>query len=216
MLLKGELHNSPFVGIFVECNEELAVVPSDLTKAERSLIEESLNVPVKETMFNGSPLIGSLMVMNNKGAVVTDFAAKEELEFLKDYNLLFIEDRINAVGNDILANDVAAIVHPDFEERSIKEISDVLGVEVIKRDLGGIKTVGSAAVITEKGILVNPQVTDEELKFLSDFFKVPAVVATANFGSLYLGASIVANSKGAIVGNLSTTIEIGKIEENLF
>lgn len=216
MLLKGALHNSPFVGIFIECNEELAVVPTDLSSAELSLIEDSLNISVHKTMFNGCPLIGSLMVMNSKGAVVTDFATKEDLEFLKGYNLLFIEDRINAVGNDILANDVAAIVHPDFEERSIKEISDVLDVEVIKKDLGGIKTVGSAAVITKKGMLVNPQVSDDDLKFLSDFFKVPAVVATANFGSLHLGASIIANSKGAIVGELSTTIEIGKIEENLF
>jgi translation initiation factor 6 len=216
MLLKGILHNSPFVGIFLECNEELAVAPTDLSSAELRLIENSLNVSIHKTMFSGSPLIGSLMVMNNKGAIVTDFATKEDLEFLKGYNLLFIEDRINAVGNDILANDVAAIVHPDFEERSVKEISDVLDVEVIKKDLGGIKTVGSAAVITKKGILVNPQVSDEDLKFLSDFFKVPAVIATANFGSLYLGASIIANSRGAIVGELSTTIEIGKIEENLF
>jgi len=40
-------------------------------------------------------------------------------------------------------------------------------------------------------------------------------VATLNYGTPYLGACAIANSKGAVVGSSSTPIELGRIEDGL-
>ncbi|MBD6955778.1 MAG: translation initiation factor IF-6 [Thermoplasmata archaeon] len=214
MLLKGRLHNSPYVGVFSVCNESMAIIPKDSTPDEEKLVKRALDVDVHKTFIGGSPLLGSLMVMNSKGAVVADFGELEDLHFMKDdYNILFINDKINAVGNDILASDRVALVHPDFENETIRYIGEALDVEVVKGMIGGIKTVGSVAVVTKNALLVNPQVDEKEIKFLQDLFRLPVHLTTANFGSIYIGASMIANSKGALVGDLSTPIEVFEIED---
>ncbi|HEU12620.1 MAG TPA: translation initiation factor eIF-6, partial [Euryarchaeota archaeon] len=73
MLLKGRLHNSPYVGVFSVCNESMAIIPKDSTPDEEKLVKRALDVDVHKTFIGGSPLLGSLMVMNSKGAVVADF-----------------------------------------------------------------------------------------------------------------------------------------------
>ncbi|MFP3318203.1 MAG: translation initiation factor IF-6, partial [Thermoplasmata archaeon] len=186
----------------------------DSTPDEEEMVKKALGTDVYRAFIGGSPLIGSLMVINSKGAVVADFGDIEDLSFLKDsYNILFVNDKINAVGNDILASDRVALVHPDFERETLKYIEDALDVEVVKGEISGIKTVGSVALVTKNSLLVNPQVDEKEIKYLEDLFRLPVHLTTANFGSIYIGKSIIANSRGAIVGDLSTPIEIFEIED---
>ncbi len=202
------------MGVYAVANDEIVVLPR--MDIDGRIFEKTLNVKAYFTLLGGSPLIGSLMVMNSKGAVITNFASEEEVEFLMNMmNVLFVEDKINAIGNDILANDKAALVHVDFDRETVKYIEDALDVEVVKGTIGGIKTVGSAAVVTNKGMIVHPQVEEEELKFLSNLFGVPVYISTANYGSLYVGASIVANDFGAVVGEKTSNVEIDRIENAL-
>ncbi|MCD6275197.1 MAG: translation initiation factor IF-6 [Thermoplasmata archaeon] len=214
MIRKASIHGSPFVGVYASCNNDLVVLPQSF-EGEK-VFADTLKVEVFKTTLGGSPLIGSLMVMNSKGAIITNFADEEDVEFLfPRMNVLFIEDKINAVGNDILANDKAAMVHVDFDRETVKLIEEVLDVEVVKGTIGGIKTVGSAAVVTNKGMIVHPNVDDHEIEFLKDLFGVPVYITTANYGSLYLGASLVANDFGAVVGDRSSNVEIDRIENAL-
>ncbi|MGC8609725.1 MAG: translation initiation factor IF-6 [Thermoplasmata archaeon] len=216
MLLKGVIKGSPYIGVYAEANESIAIVPKDAEKNSINDIERALGVEVYTTFIGGSPLIGSLLILNSHGAILPDFSDIEDVQFLKnDYNILFLEDKLNAVGNDILANDKVALIHEGFSDETAKLISDVMDVEVVKGKIGGIPTVGSVAVITKKALLVNPQVDDDELKYLSSLFGVPAYVVTANFGSIFIGASLIANSKGAYIGQNSTVVEISRIEEYL-
>ncbi|MEM0145085.1 MAG: translation initiation factor IF-6, partial [Thermoplasmata archaeon] len=166
MLLKGRVHNSPYVGVFSVANESIAIIPKDLSKEEEKMFTKAMDVDVYRTFIGGSPLIGSLMVLNSKGAVVTDFGDMEDIKFLKDsYNVYFINDKINAVGNDILANDRVALVHPDFQNDTLKYIEDALDVEVVKGEISGIKTVGSIAVVTKNSLIINPQIDEDEKKY---------------------------------------------------
>ena len=91
----------------------------------------------------------------------------------------------------------------------------VLGVEVERRAVAGIDTVGSACLATSKGVVCHPRTGEDELKALSEFFGAPAVIATLNYGTPYLGACAIANSKGAYVGSRSTPIELGRLEDGL-
>lgn len=217
MISKLSIFGSPYVGVYIISNDKMTIVPRGTDQRIIKKIKATLKVnTVFETILAGSPLLGSLAVMNNKGAVITDFALEDDVNFLFDkLNVLFIVDKINAVGNDILANDHAALVHEDFEKGTIKIIEDALDVEVVKGRIGGIKTVGSAAIVTNKGMLVHPKTTNEEMEFLKDLFKVPVYMTTANYGSIYLGASMVANIHGAIVGEKTSTVEIDRIENGL-
>ncbi|CAC11203.1 translation initiation factor eIF-6 related protein [Thermoplasma acidophilum] len=177
--------------------------------------QEVLQVDVRRISIDNSSLIGTMMVMNSNGLIVPYGSEITGLGDLDGRNVLQLKDKINAIGNDIIANDHGAIIHKNFSNRSRKEIEDTLGVETIRTTIGNILTVGSAGILTSKGMLVNPETDDDELEFLRDFFKVSVKSGTANFGSIYVGASIVANSKGVLVGKDTTPIEMDRIDDVL-
>ncbi|MEM0157948.1 MAG: translation initiation factor IF-6 [Thermoplasmataceae archaeon] len=215
MIKKISILKSNFIGVYARAWEDIAFLP---VMAEAEVIEQfrdHLGVDVRLTQISSSNLIGSLMVMNSNGLVVNQMGDDAILGDMGNRNVLYLKDKVNAVGNDILANDRGAIIHRAFSASSKRKIEDALGVEVIKGSIGGIKTVGSAAVLTKKGLLVTPEATEDEIAFLSEFFKVPAKSGTANFGNIYIGSSVVANSKGIFVGRDTTPIEIGRIDDVL-
>ena len=119
------------------------------------------------------------------------------------------------MGNNILANNKAALIHEEFSDESVRTIREVLGVEVVKGKFKEVRTVGSSGLITSSGLVIPPNMTDDEIDELGKIFGVKGRVGTANFGSLYIGASVVSNSKGALIGEDSTTVEISNIEEAL-
>ena len=122
---------------------------------------------------------------------------------------------MNASGNDIPVNDFGALVRPDVKEKTIKDIKGVLQVPVHQGTIASLKTVGMAAVVTNKGLLCHPKVTEDEKKKLEKLFQVPVMIGTVNHGSPLIGSGLIANSKGAIIGDMTTGIEMGRIEEAL-
>ena len=135
---------------------------------------------------------------------------KKHLQFKR------IKDRLNACGNNILVNDNAALVNPDLGRTAIKQIEDILQVEVVQGMVAGHKTVGSVCVATNKGVLCHPSTSKAELEMLRSLFKVPTAIGTLNYGAPMVGASMIANSKGAAIGFRSTPIEMGRVEDVLF
>ncbi len=160
-------------------------------------------------------MIGSLLTLNSHGAVVTGFVEKEELRAFGDFPVLVLPHRLNAAGNNILCNDRGAVVHPGYDDKTLRLISDALGVEAVRGTLAGMRTIGSAGVATNKGVLVHPHASERELEIVQNVLKVPARITTANYGTAQVGACLVANSKGAVVGMRTTPIELGRIEEGL-
>ncbi len=216
MIQKTRVFNSPFLGVYLRTWEKYTLVPSNLDRDMSRVISESLDTELIELTLGGTKLLGSLSVMNTKGILLSNLASDDEKEKIpSDLNVAFLKDQINALGNDILVNDKAALIHEDFDRKSMRVIEDVLDVEVRKGSFGEIKTVGSCGLITTQGLILPPSMSDEEIDEMSNFFGVKGKIGTANFGSLYVGASVVANSKGALIGEDSTTIEISNIEEAL-
>lgn len=216
MLKLGEINGNPYVGVYCAASEDYAVLPEGVEARIVREIERVLGVKAIVTNIAGSIVIGSLLVMNSNGVVVTNFAERKELERLpRELRVGMMEERLNAAGNNILANDNAAIVHPRASSHTVRMIEDVLGVEAVRRSIAGVDTVGSACIVTSKGVLCHPRTSTEELRVLSELFKVPATVGTLNYGTPYLGACAVANSKGAYVGSRTTPIELGRLEDGL-
>jgi translation initiation factor 6 len=216
MLKLGDVNGSPYIGVYCVASEQLAILPDVVDEKVVKDVGRILGVKVILTNIAGATIVGSLAAMNSKGIVVTNFAERHEIARLpKGLRVGKMEEKLNAAGNTILANDNAALVHPEATRDTVRMIQDVLGVEVLRRSVAGIDTVGSACIATSKGVICHPRTTEDELKDISGFFKVPAAIATLNYGTPYLGACAIANSKGAYIGSRSTPIELGRLEDGL-
>ena len=217
MLQLLDFNENPNLGVFCRTNDDLAFIRKDLSKKVKKKIKSVLDVDLIELSIADATIIGSLLAINSKGAVVTDFVDIDAVAVIKDhgFDVCIISDKINAAGNDILVNDKGALVHPDLQEKSLNCIKETLKVPVFRGTIGSLKTVGMAAVVTNKGLLCHPKVTEEEKEILNKVFNVNVMIGTVNHGSPIIGSGLVANTKGAIIGNLTTGIEMVRIEEAL-
>ena len=207
---------TPNIGVYTVANESFAFIAGDAAPEFVRDVEEALQVETTLMTVAGSFVIGSLVVMNSNGAVVSGLADSREMEIIgKCIKCTPIDDPLNAAGNNILANDKGAIVNPGYTKDLIKDISDALGVECVPSTIAGINTVGSICRATNKGCVCHADASDDDMKLIEDVLKVECIRTTVNHGSRMLGAGILANSKGALIGDDTTPIEMGKIEEGL-
>ncbi|KYK32191.1 MAG: hypothetical protein AYK22_07550 [Thermoplasmatales archaeon SG8-52-3] len=220
MLQLLDFNENPNLGVFCRANDEIAFIRKGLSNKVKNKIISALDVKLIELSIADATIIGSLITFNSKGALVCDFIDEDSLKIIKDqgFEVCIISDKINAVGNDILVNDTGALVHSELKDKTIEMIQKTLKVPVYRGTIGNLNTVGMAAVVTNKGLLCHPKATDDEKRTLEKVFGVNVMIGTVNHGSPVIGSGLVANSKGAIIGNLTTGIEMGRIEEalNLF
>jgi len=216
LLQLADFHGNHFIGVFCVCSDRVAFVPE---QADDSFIEELgsvLEVEIERLSIDGSPLLGSLISMNSRGAMVANFALDADIERLATWvRVERMEEVLNAAGNNMLVNDKGALVHPDITDDCIDTISSVMGVPVKTGTVGKMSTVGASAVATNKGLLCHPGITDEEQKLVEKVLGVPSGIGTANFGSPLVGASIVSNTRGGLTGTRTTGVELNRIEDAL-
>lgn len=217
MLELLDFNENPNVGVFCRANDEIAFVQKGLRKKDKNKISSTLDVNLVELQIADASIIGSLLNFNSTGAIVTDLVDTETIKVIEQQGIdvCIVEDKFNAAGNDVLINDKGALVHPNLEDKAIKQIEKTCNVPVYRGTIGLLKTVGMAAVVTNKGLLCHPKVTQEEQHNLEKIFDVQAMIGTVNHGVPLIGSGLVANTKGAIIGNLTTGIEMGRIEEAL-
>lgn len=207
---------SALLGVYACCTDELLLLPPETGHSRLRAMESCLGAKAITMMVGGSSVVGSLVAGNATGFVLTSQADEECMRKLAGYGRVAkLPEKINAAGNVILTNDSVALVHPDLSNRSCERISRTLGVTVRRGTIGGIKTVGMAAVATNRGLLVHPRITPSELSLLEDLFDLPVDVGTINFGSPLIGSGVLANSYGYVAGEETTGPELGRIEEAL-
>ncbi|NLT37716.1 MAG: translation initiation factor IF-6 [Methanomassiliicoccus sp.] len=217
MMKLSSYNGNSFIGVYCVANESIALVPPDAPQPLIDDIAEGMEATVIQTPLASSNILGSLTAMNSYGGITSGMVALSEVRpIMKLLPFKRIRDRMSACGNNILVNDNAALVNPDLGRTAIKQITDILQVEVVQGMVAGHKTVGSVCVATNKGILCHPSTTKAELEMLRSLFKVPAAIGTLNYGSPMVGACMIANTKGAAIGFRSTPIELGRVEDALF
>ncbi|MCC6027836.1 MAG: translation initiation factor IF-6 [Archaeoglobus sp.] len=210
------VRGSPLIGLFAKVSEEFAIVGVQDEKFEQSL-KEVLGVEVVTTTIFGSELVGAMVALNSRGAVVSDCILTKELEKLKKIvEVKVISTQMTCIGNNFLINDYGGLAHPEMPSEIVEEVSDFLDIEIIPGTVGGIKTVGMAAVVTNRGALVHPNTNDWEMRKIRNVMRIEPLKGTANFGNDMVGSSVIANSKGYLVGRDTTGYELGVIEEALF
>jgi translation initiation factor 6 len=210
------VRGNPLVGLYVRANEEFALVGVNEERFVQALKDE-LDVDVIVTTIAGSELVGALAAMNSRGVVVSEQILQKELERIeKCIEVKVVATPMTCFGNNLCINDYGGIAHPEMDEKIISEIEEFLDIEIVKGTVGGIKTIGMTAVVTNRGGLVNPNANEWELKKIEEAMDVEVMTGTVNFGNDMIGSSLVANSKGYVVGRDTTGFELGVVEEALF
>ena len=78
-----------------------------------------------------------------------------------------------------------------------------------------MKNAGMAGIATNKGVLVHPKASQEEISVIEELFALPVDIGTVNFGSPLVGSGLIANSKGYVAGEETTGPELSRIEDAL-
>ncbi|RLE83148.1 MAG: translation initiation factor IF-6 [Thermoprotei archaeon] len=214
------LFGVPSIGVFIFANNEVAIIPPSIPDNDEETIREILGVDkVIRTTICGTNLVGVFIAGNDSGILVPANILENELSLLKrelrDLNLAIVNDPRNALGNLILANNKVALVSPYFKKNVIKVLKDNLNVEIIKGKIAESELVGTLAIANNRGVLLSALAQEEDLRFLSTIFKLVVDVGTVNRGSPFLRAGMLANDKGALVGDETTGPEILRIQQIL-
>ena len=108
----------------------------------------------------------------------------------------------------ISANDKGGIVSPSLPKESLKQISDVLDIEVIQKKIAGFHQVGAVMATSTTGGIVHPETDEEDIKIIQNILGVNIEPSTINGGAPFLSSGILANSKSMVVGSLTNGPEI--------
>ena len=207
---------SPYLGVYLRVGEKVAVGPPDTPIALERDLSRLLGVRLVRTTISDSEVVGALIAGNSNGLVVGDDLDPEERESLEGAGpVTVIRHRQNAMGNNVLANDVGALVHPELSAEGVDAISRALGVPAERGTVAGLGTVGMLGVATNRGVVLHPKATEKEAAAVHELLKVPVHRSTANFGVPVVGACVVANSTGFLVGRPTTPVEIVHLQDGL-
>jgi len=204
----------PNIGVFARVAGDIAVIPPEATPEFREALKEALTVELVATTIQGSSIIGSLVAGNSRGLVVSGLATDDEIAVLEKHRkVMLLCETMNAAGNVIMVNDTFAAVHPDLPVDIAAAIGEFLDVEVIHLTLGGVRTIGMAGVATNKGVIVHPNATAQQIAQIEAVAKVPVGTGTINMGSGLIGTGLLVNDTGYIAGNATSGFELGRIED---
>ena len=209
---------NPNIGVFICASNKYALIPKGVTSQAKQKIKDVLNVEVIEAQVAGTPLLGVFLVCSDNLVLAPGIMRDEEIDELKQLGLkiTIVETRHTALGNVVLHNNKAALLSTELSEDEVKSVVNSLGIGKFKvGKIANMTAVGSAAVVTDKGAVVHPDASDEELRFISEFFDVNADIATVNFGVAFIKTGLVANNYGALVGERTTGPEIMRIMKAL-
>ena len=195
----------------MRANDRYLLVPKGLAQTKSEKLAEDLGVATVSTSIGESRLIGALTSMNSNGILVSRLAEENEINEIRaatGLNISKLESKLTAVGNLIACNDRYALASPILDNRALSQIKDVMGTEVERMPIGEYHQVGSLVVATNNGAAVYPGLGEGEVERLGKMLGVDAYPTSINGGVPYVASGLIANSKNAIVGSLTTGPEL--------
>ena len=210
-IIKYDVYRGPNIGIFTSVNDKFVFVPNGFAKTKAENLARYLETDYLITPVANTRLLGILMVLNNHGMLLPRTSSAEEIANLRKHtglNVKILDTKYNALGNLICINDKGGIVSPIIEKEHVKEIEDVLDIEVIQKKIAGYYQVGAVMEANNFGGVVHPEADEEDIKNFSSILGVNIEPATINGGIPFVSSGILANGNAVVVGNLTNGPEI--------
>ncbi len=215
---KVDVRGNSFIGAFGLATDSFSLIGNSLSAGNEKMVNEFLGVDTARISIDGSDLIGVYAVANSNAVllpeITTDLELKNARSLLPNVRVEAFRTDLNALGNNILANDKIALVNSAYSGEEEKRIGDALGVETLKLDIGGLPTVGASNILTNKGIVLNNRASEQEIEAVAKRISSYSQ-STANLGSLSIRLSAISNSRGLLVGSETTGFEMARIAEGL-
>lgn len=210
-IFKYDVYRSPNVGIYAKCNDSFVFIPNGFAITKVKNLCEFLKTDHVFTSVANTRLLGVLMVMNNNGILLPRNSLEEEVVHLKKstgLNVDILETKHTAIGNLICVNDKGGIMSPLIPSEYVKQVEDVLGIEVIRKKVAGYQQTGAMAKANSHGGIIHPATEEEDVKIMSQVLGVDLEPATINGGSPFVSSGILANNKSMVVGSLTNGPEL--------
>lgn len=215
-----DFERSPEIGAYVRMTNSYIVVGRSSNHHVTSFFRENFDCPIVETTINTIRTVGAQCIGNRNALILPDTCTDQELQHIRNalppsVKVLRMQERLNCLGNIVLCNDNACIVHPDIEEENVSVLEEALEVPVYRHTIGSEQLVGTFAVMNNQGLLVHPATTEAQMRELGEILNLRVIAGTVNSGSPAVGSGLVANDWTQIVGSRSTNVEI-KVAETVF
>lgn len=210
-IFKYDVYRSPNVGIYAKCNDSFVFIPNGFAITKVKNLCEFLKTDHVFTSVANTRLLGVLMVMNNNGILLPRNSLEEEVVHLKKstgLNVDILDTKHTAIGNLICVNDKGGIMSPLIPSEYVKQVEDVLGIEVIRKKVAGYQQTGAMAKANSHGGIIHPATEEEDVKTMSQVLGVDLEPATINGGSPFVSSGILANNKSMVVGSLTNGPEL--------
>ena len=210
-IIKYDVYSGPNIGIFTSVNDKFVFVPNGFAKTKAENLSHYLQTEYLMTPVANTRLLGILMVLNNHGILLPKTSSPDEIVNLRkctDLNVKILDTKYNALGNLICVNDKGGIISPIIEKEYIKEIEDVLDIEVIQKKVAGYHQVGAVMEANNLGGIIHPEADEEDIKNFSNVLGVNIEPATINGGIPFVSSGMLANSNAVVVGNLTSGPDI--------
>ncbi len=210
-IIKYDVYSGPNIGIFTSVNDKFVFIPNGFAKTKAENLARYLQTEYLMTPVANTRLLGILMVLNNHGILLPRTSSPEEIANLRkctDMNVKILETKYNALGNLICVNDKGGVISPIVEKEYLKEIEDVLDIEVIQKKVAGYHQVGAVMEANNLGGVIHPEADEEDIKNFSNILGVNLEPATINGGIPFVSSGILANNNAVVVGNLTNGPEI--------
>ena len=212
----GTLKSSPFVGVFSVVTDKIALFPQVLEAKEKKQVEKLFGLETIYTSLANSSLIGVVAIGNSHGFAVSEIVEQEEIDALEESGIRIKKvSGITALGNMVECNDEKAFCSKAVPKKTIKEIEKALKVECIEAKVAESDLIGSNIVLTNKGFIATPMISEEEFNKIEKETGLEGATATANFGDKFVGNGVIANSNAAFVGLRTSGHELIRIDEGL-
>lgn len=218
MIARTDFEGDSNVGAYGIATDNFVFTSSNMSEKGLDTIERTFNLPLIQSTVATLDAVGLVSIATSNGILVPYTTTDDELEQIKaasEVNVDWIDDKMTALGNIIVANDNGAMCHPDFNFKARQKISDTLGVEVVPGSIAKLPIVGANTVATNKGAIVHPLATAGEIELLAQLLKVHVEVGTVNRGSPYTSLGVLANVDGMIAGTDTTGVELAHISQVL-
>jgi len=221
MATRCQFENSNDIGVFAKLTSKYCLVSIGASENFYSVFEAELApyIPVVHTSIAGTRIVGrvtagnsspyyikiNIYLGNKNGLLVPNNITDTELKNIRnslpeDIRVKVMEERLSALGNCIACNDYIALIHSDLDKESEELISDVLGVECLRTTIAGNALVGTYMVMNNRGGLVHPLTSVDELDELVNLLQIPLCAGTVNRGSDVIAAGLLVNDFTAFCG----------------
>lgn len=219
-IIKMSFFGNSNIGVYAYANDKVLIIPVGIPRDDVEELASVLRATPVEAKTAGTLLNGVFINGNNNCLLLPRITYSEEFEYLKkalresgiDLAIHILDSRFTALGNLLACNNKGCIASPLLEERVVKTISNMLGVEVVKARIANVDVPGSVLVITDSGGVVHPDASDDDLKLIKSVTRVSVERSTVNAGVPFVKSGLVSNNKGVVVGGNTTGPELLRIK----